>query len=404
MDRFRQQRYVRRAEFIGRNFYKLGAFATGARKLQEFRDRDFSSGPIPRPGNPGLRGTKRKFDEEDGPKEDSLLNSQSTTNMTDGQGSKNQVGLKETPVDDVYQVHRGPPNYTFASLPYVFQNEFTGNINTADYVFRMTSPYDTGVLSSTTDANIQAGVQCLFGKSAATDADPQQARWFNFYASMYRYYHVVSARWSFTVENMSMDDMYVHQFYCNDEIPSIRATNDDIMLWQGVRSEMLKAVGTAVQNTGLLEKKEVPSGQNIESKIAAADGNFEDGNIVPNQWGTTIINMNGDYQPGDYTREIRLDADVENWTAIDQNPKLPEFVVFRLKTFMDGQSPALGDANNRNRPLSYRFRFKIDYLVEFKELRRGLRYPITRQPAVVTINSNESETTNGAVVPMEEDI
>ena len=324
--------------------------------------------------------------------------------MVDGAGSGNEVGLKETPVDDVYQVHRGPPNYTFASLPYVFQNEFTGNINTADYVFRMTSPYDTGVLSSTVDANIGTGTQSLFGKTNATDGDPQQARWFNFYASMYRYYHVISARWTFTVENMSLDDMYIHQMYCNDEIPSNRATNDDIMLWQGVRSEMIKAVGTAVQDTGILEKKEVPSGQNNESKVNDGIGNYESGNMLNNQWGSTIVNMTGEYSPGDFNREIRLDADVENWTAINQNPKLPEFVVFRLKTFNDGQAPAIGDTQNRNRPLSYRFRFKIEYLVEFKELRRGLRYPITRQPATVTINSSESETTNGPVVPMEEDI
>ena len=34
-------------------------------------------------------------------------------------GSGNSQGLKETPIDDVGDVSRGPPEYTFASLPYL---------------------------------------------------------------------------------------------------------------------------------------------------------------------------------------------------------------------------------------------------------------------------------------------
>ena len=59
----------------------------------------------------------------------------------DGDGSGNAIGLKETPVDNPHNVFRGPPDYTFVSLPYAYdllQNQ--GNAFANDYIFRMTSP------------------------------------------------------------------------------------------------------------------------------------------------------------------------------------------------------------------------------------------------------------------------
>ena len=53
-----------------------------------------------------------------------------STGSGDGAGSGNNLGLKETPIDDVINVSRGPPDYTFASLPYVSTRKI-GRINCA---------------------------------------------------------------------------------------------------------------------------------------------------------------------------------------------------------------------------------------------------------------------------------
>ena len=43
--------------------------------------------------------------------------------------------------------------------------------------------------------------------------------------------------------------------------------------------------------------------------------------------------------------------------------------------------------------MNFRYTFRIDYLVEFKELKVGLRWPVERQPitAVVVNNIEEDE-------------
>ncbi|KAK1937132.1 Capsid protein VP1 [Phytophthora citrophthora] len=47
-----------------------------------------------------------------------VSNMPSTLTMVDGEGSGNDAGLKETPVDNPYIVYRGPPDYSFCSLPF----------------------------------------------------------------------------------------------------------------------------------------------------------------------------------------------------------------------------------------------------------------------------------------------
>ena len=62
--------------------------------------------------------------------------------------SSNQGSVAhETPLDDPYVVYRGPPDYTFTSLPYIRESyeSRSSNYVTIDQAWRMNSPYDVGV-------------------------------------------------------------------------------------------------------------------------------------------------------------------------------------------------------------------------------------------------------------------
>lgn len=325
----------------------------------------------------------------------SLLNLPSTpqvaasTNMADGgggEGSGHDGNLKETPIDDVWNVTRGPPNYTFATLPFVYwRNRYVNNLGT-DLVFRMTSPYDPQHATSTIDTNAGTGVQ---GEEVATNTDTSitPARWYNFYATQYKYYHVVSCRWRVMIENLTMEPLWVHIMYRNDDAPPQSATNEDIMFWAGTKSHFLGPMGYAVATSGTAETWHVNNNSNIdEDQDLSTNPNYESGNMMPGGK-TNIMKDSGEYRPGQYDREIRLDNQVENWTQNNTNPALPERLFIRVKP--DNNSVDSNSATgNTTRTLQFRAKVELEYLTEFKELATGLRYPVQRQPAVVTISQN----------------
>lgn len=325
----------------------------------------------------------------------SVSNLPPSGNMADGSrdaGSGNEAGLKETPIDDPFMVHRGIPNYTFSSLPYLETKgmNLANNFWSVDHVYRMTSPYDPNVLLTTTDINTGAGTTlATTGMADAGDGSVVQANWFGYYASMYNYYHVLSCRWNVYIENKGTKDIVVHQMYYNDETPPTGATNEDMLLWQGTRTQYLKSPVNAVTNAGRVETLgfNYDTDPNLISNEtdtpANAAPNYESGNHVVSRSGHVSCNFSGVYAPGDYTREIRLDSQVENWTAVTANPLLPERLLIRIKP----EAPAIqNDANNYGDQLAYKLVVKLEYLVEFKELRAGLRWPTQRNPATVSVS------------------
>lgn len=343
-----------------------------------------------------LRGTYTQFSRiRSHPIAKSLLNltpSEQARMGAEGEttGSGLAAGLKETPLDDVGMVFRGPPNYTFASLPWYYDRvDSLSSTSAASWAFRMTSPYDVSVTGTTTDDNAGAGVSNnTLISSAEPDSGAQGARWFNYYAGLYKYYHVVSCKWHLTIENMSTEPIWVHTYYGNETDRPRLATNRDILMWPDVRSHYVGAVANAITSIGIRENNEmVDNVENAEaSGFVGSTPNYETGNHVVSRGRSPIISIGGIYKPGDYNREIRLDADVENWTAVTANPSLSERFYFRVKPQWDAQPLAAGDANTYGRPLEYRWVFKCEYLVEFKELVDGVKYPITDQPLTVTIN------------------
>lgn len=307
----------------------------------------------------------------------------------DGHGSGKDEGVKETPVDDVMNVSRGPPDYTFATLPFMYDQVSDDTNWAGQWTFRMTSPYDCSVSSSYTDQNAGTGTARTATPFADGVAESQEkARWFDFYASMYKYYHVVSCRWRVTFENMSGEDLWVHQMYSNATNPPETASNQDMLLWRDCKSHYVPSGWKSITSQG--EKEDVDMKDNVKNEQtggtlgASTNQNFETGNIVSSTGPRgPILQFSGQYAPGDFDREIRTDSLVENWTAVTTNPALPERMFFRVRP----QWEALGtnDAFDYQRNIKYRFRVELEYLTEFKELKDGLKWPINQQPISFTI-------------------
>lgn len=324
----------------------------------------------------------------------SFANMPATPQPTKVPGSGHEAGLTETPVDEVTSVHRGPPNYTFASLPFVYDTALTVARAYDQWSFRMNSPYDCSVSATQTDRNVGAGSYITTDMVAdASDNSFQNAQWYQFYADMYKYYHVISCRWRITFENMMTEPIWIHQYYSNADDRPWWASNQDMLTWGDTRSHYVGAQANAILGTGSIEAEEMEIGGNQED--AAATGNtpnYENGNHVVARGPSPILQLSGTYQPGDYDREIRLDSEVENWTAVSANPILSERLHFRIKPLWDAQPPAAGNASNYDRQLVYRWRVELEYLTEFKELKDGLRYPTVNQPMRVTVTGGTSST------------
>ena len=335
--------------------------------------------------------------EEPAPRDDivpkslpNLTAEEQASKMPEGTGSGNDAGLSETPIDEITSIHRGPPNYTFASLPWYYdRQDYVTNTSTHGWTFRMTSPYDVSVTGTIQDDNVGAGEnKNVVMATAEPDGSAQSARWFDFYKSIYKFYHVISCRWHLSIENMATEPIWVHTYYSNEVDRPRLATNRDILMWPDVKSHYVGAAANAILSTGLTETGHAnPSAENAETGGALAGAiNFEDGNLVTPRGPSNILVTSGTYKPGDYKRDIRLDSEVENWTSVTTNPALSERFSFRVKPQWDAQNLAAGDANNYGRTLNYRWVFKCEYLVEFKELQDGIKYPIQDQPLTITIN------------------
>lgn len=315
--------------------------------------------------------------------------------MADGEGSGNAAGLRETPVDRPWHVFRGPPNETFASLPFVRESITSwSNLGAYDHIYRMTSVYDCSQDLLASDYNTNSTGVLNIVTIDSNDTAQRQARWFDFYSGMYSYYHVLGCRYKITVENLSMEPLYAHLMFANEVVPPIHATNDDIMLWNGVQTKILSPVGYAVLSSGLVETGYMDSGgdsdrQNSENSAVQSGDTFESGALLDHP-GRSICQFTGQYSPGDYKREIRLDSEVENWTAVTTNPALAERLYLRLKP--SSARTVLNSATNSGDTIKCRVRVELEYLTEFKELKEGLRFPVQRQPITVTIQANSEST------------
>jgi hypothetical protein len=331
------------------------------------------------------------------PDKQSVLNLQSTRQATepmadkkDGKGSNNTSGLTETPVDQVVDVERGVSSYQFASLPWnaVYFAEETKTTST-DIAFRMTSPYDVTSARSVTDQNPNTTAvqnEKTISSDASDTTNINRAMWFDFYAGMYKYYHVVGCKYNILIENMGNEPFWVHKMYCTDRLPPTGASNMDMLGWSDNEPHYVSPIMGYVDQNGL-KNSQLISGYQTKTKGQDPQAN---GNYVANQQinsnKSNILQLSGQYSTGDVTHDIRLDSDVENWTLCTTNPKLREILFLRFKP-ETSRYRRTDQATDAGRTIRYKLTIKLEYLVEFKELQDALKWPVSYQPLTVNITS-----------------
>ena len=338
--------------------------------LKKYKN-DKNNGPLVTSGLNWLHA-QEQADEDRNARRESKVNSrgqtqvavtsviQGASNMPEGAGSGNDQGLKETPVDEVMNASRGPPDYSFATLPYILTYRIDTKKNAQDEVFRMTSPYDCKVQrNNDADLNAGAGATTIGTVSSdAADDDISKARWYDFYGSLYKYYHVVATRWHLTVENLSTEACWLHQMYYTETLPPWNATNNDMLLWNDCHSYRIGPIGYAITSDGTAETNEmqVEEADDEDNAVTVSDANYETGNMVTH--GTNFIKISGKYRTGQARREIRQDSEVENWTAVTTNPTLPEKLLLRFKP--DTNSLLTNSADSSNSVLNLRYHLQIE--------------------------------------------
>ena len=124
------------------------------------------------------------------------------------------------------------------------------------------------------------------------------------------------------------------------------------------------------------------SGFQTETKSQDPNGNYLVGQHLNSNRNNTL-QLSGQYAPGDCTHEIRQDADVENWTAVTTNPKLREILLLRFKP-ETGRYRTTDQASSAGRTIRFKLTIRLEYLVEFKELKDELKWPVSTQPLTVT--------------------
>lgn len=219
----------------------------------------------------------------------------------DGDGSGNNLGLKETPIDDprFYSIHRGPPDETFSSLPYFKMAKYLETASfSLDQAFRMNSPYDPDVTIASQPVPGTTTVGTHVPLVDAADSDSRAARWFRMYAGMYKYYHVVSCRYNIYIENLAAEPLYVHLMFYNEQLPPTGATNEDIMTWKGVRTQILAPRFHATAAGGYITSNETSAlgtGQQNDETDGGTAGvhNYASTNNVSSRGGHVATSFNG---------------------------------------------------------------------------------------------------------------
>lgn len=311
--------------------------------------------------------------------------------MPDGGGSGvREEGVKETPVDDPYNVFRGPPDYTFASLPYIVEALVDVQSGCHDLQWRMTSPYDVVVNKSWADQNPGTGVNYLNTFVADTsDTTATKARYFDYYASTYKYYSTLGCRYNVSVENVGTTAFWVYWGFCNEDPPPTRASNNDMQLWKDINykkcnPQIISLSGNSIEHVRATFNQVTGTSENEPGQAPTFGEPATSVNGTNNEIGGSNVVISGEYNPGDFKREIRLDADVENWTAVTTNPKLPERLWIRVKP-ASNWNPQTSSSTNANN-LKFVIRVRMNYLTEFKELHPSLKWPYTNQPLTCTLN------------------
>ena len=318
------------------------------------------------------------------------------TNMDD----REKMSGGTDPIQQAWSLTPGPPTYTHVVLPYIQeQHVVTSPLNTSEITLRMTSIYDPSVAHSNVDMQPGAAVtNGLLSVNPVTDtavANTGYCAYFKYYESLYKYYSVIGCRYSISIENLSHDRMWAHLLFHQATYPPRNASNWDMQLWKGIKSQVLHPKARFLETNGIPFNEQ--SAYNYDNE-AGVDGTFSNNGTLQKGYiqntGSSIVHFEGEYRPGQYDQEVILDGENDTWTPTNENPKLPELLTVRLKTYDNAAiGPEAGTTRvAAERPLLYNYVIKLTYLVEFKELKDEIRWPVNRNGLTVVYNSDQQAT------------
>lgn len=314
------------------------------------------------------------------------------TNGEAGDGGHHETQLD--PIKRGWMIHRGPPDYTHARLPWMYEQKLTATDEyVRDYGFRMTSPYDPVADGTSSDLNIGVGVATAIAAGTA-DAKFNFSRnvaYWDYYASMYNYYSVLACRYKVRVENLCHEKFYVHSMFVTNTNPPSNASNWDMLIWKGVKSQLVHPkMAFTEPNANVINQVEHDALNMDEDAmpLSSTDNISGVSGLVANPVGSSFVYFTGEYRPGQADQQIHEDADVSIYTAVTTNPSLREILLLRIKPYDNAAVPTAGDVNNYTRTLTFNITVECEYLVEFKELKSTLRWPTSRNPLTVTINTD----------------
>ena len=311
-------------------------------------------------------------------------------------GDAGNGGHEETQLDPIgqgWKIYRGPPDYTHAVLPWIYEQKIAAIEHVRDYQFRMTSPYQPLVTPQSNDINVGAGFSDGVGTHPTQtrgDSDKTVAYW-DYYTGLYNYYSVLGCRYKVRVENHSFEKFYVHSMLVTNTDPPLTASNWDMLIWKGVKSQLvhpyMRFQNIATNGSGFVEADQL----NLDNDTMAAwDTTNADGSTyaIPNANRNQFAYIVGQYRPGMTDQMVHEDSAVSIWTGVSSNPALKEALLVRIKPYDNSSVPPAGDGLSYERDLTYTITVECEYLVEFKELKAGLRWPVTRNPLTVNINGD----------------
>jgi len=290
-----------------------------------------------------------------------------------GPGDGGSKVSKETPVTPYPSLTYGLQETHTTILPYRgYCSVITGGSSAAGYAgvkleLRMNGIWDCVVTNvETTLAGTTPGIygvpliQAAPSTSARTSnkaypivhtTDPVTAEgpaWRNYWAQLYEYYTVLGCKYKITIN--SADSSNVSQ--------TLVAYDYD-----GYTS----GTGNILPNATLGELYAL---KGIKYAVVKAKGSNQHQSTGP-----TIIE--GTYTPGEVRRNIQNDGDVKLWTSTSTTATPPYTESLHLRFYTD---PLDGDSATNI--YGSNIEIQMDYIVQYKDLRTGARYPITGATAI----------------------
>ena len=309
-------------------------------------------------------------------------------NTTTEEGRHDETDID--PIKQDWHIFRGPPDFTHTSLPAIYVNNVNVQYKEFEAGIRLTSPYQPFFATQVQDINPDGvGITNVLELNGDPGFD---AQYYGFYSQLYKYYSVISCRFRITAENFGAEAIWMHVMNYNQEKPPMNVSNEDMQLWRGVKSHYMTPHAAFYDTgSGFGGVRQETAGYNYEdSGIAGANDATFYGDTAVARKNQAVIIHSGQYNAGDFTREIALDSEISTWTAVTSNPSYPENLLIRFNTD-EASTGVFGDtATTRGRRLQINLRMEVEYLCEFKELTAEVRYPTKRDPITLTFSTTAS--------------